>query len=225
MSEFILELYSEEIPPNLQINARNDLQEKIKNSLIEENIKYGSLSAFSSPTRLTIFLKDFSDKIKIPSKEIRGPKVGVMEDIINNFLKAHGSSRKDLMEKQNEKGDFYYIKTKSKEVLSSEILKKIVVNSIASIRWKKSMRWSDTDLLWGRPLRSILAIYNKKILAFSYGHLKASDCTIIEKDLDTKIKKVTNFRDYQKLLLNNNIILDHEVREKKIIRIITTLNF
>ena len=30
MSEFILELYSEEIPPNLQINARNDLQEKIK---------------------------------------------------------------------------------------------------------------------------------------------------------------------------------------------------
>ena len=52
MSEFILELYSEEIPPNLQINARNDLQEKIKNSLIEENIKYGSLSAFSSPTQL-----------------------------------------------------------------------------------------------------------------------------------------------------------------------------
>ena len=48
MSEFILELYSEEIPPNLQISARNDLQEKIKNSLIEENIKYGSLSAFSS---------------------------------------------------------------------------------------------------------------------------------------------------------------------------------
>ena len=31
MSEFLLELYSEEIPPNLQVNARNDLQEKIKN--------------------------------------------------------------------------------------------------------------------------------------------------------------------------------------------------
>ena len=24
------------------------------------------------------------------------------------------------------------------------------------------MRWGDTDLLWGRPLRSILAIYNEK---------------------------------------------------------------
>ena len=215
MSEFILELYSEEIPPNLQINARNNLQEKIKSSLIEENLKFGSLSAFSTPTRLTILLKDFSDKIKIPSKEIRGPKVGVIEDIVNNFLRAHDSSRKDLIEKQNEKGNFYYIKTKSKDVLTSDILKKIVVNSIASIRWKKSMRWAETDLLWGRPLRSILAIYNRKLLTFSYGHLKASDCILIEKDLDVKIKKVKNFKDYQKLSLKNNIILDHEDREKK----------
>ena len=104
MSEFILELYSEEIPPNLQINARNDLEAKFKSALIEENLKFGSLKAFSSPTRLTIFLKDFSEKIKIPSKEIRGPKVGVMEDVINNFLKAHNSSRKDLMEKENSAG-------------------------------------------------------------------------------------------------------------------------
>ncbi len=218
MSEFILELYSEEIPPNLQINARNELQEKIKSSLMEENLKFNSLNAFSTPTRLTILLKDFSDKIKIHSKEIRGPKVGVMEDVVNNFLKAHKSSRKDLMEKQNDKGNYYFVKTKSQEVLTSEILKKVVVNSIASIKWKKSMRWADTDLLWGRPLRSILAIYNKKILAFSYGHLRANDCTIIEKDLDIKTKKVTNFKDYQKLLLSNNIILDHEYREKKIIR-------
>ena len=123
-----------------------------------------------------------------------------MEDIVNNFLNKHDSSRKDLMEKQNDKGNFYYIKTKSKETLVSEILKRVVVNSIASIKWKKSMRWSDTDLLWGRPLRSILAIYNKKILSFSYGHLKACDFTIIEKNLDTKIKKVTNFKDYIKLL-------------------------
>ncbi len=218
MSEFILELYSEEIPPNLQINARNDLETKIKRSLIEENLKFGSLKAFSSPTRLTIFLKDFSDKIKIPSREIRGPKVGVMEDVINNFLKAHNSSRKDLMEKQNDKGKFYYIKTRSKETLTSEVLKKIVINSIASIKWKKSMRWSDTDLLWGRPLRSILAVYNKKILTFSYGHLRASDCTIIEKDLDTKVIKVKTIKDYKKLLLKNNIIFNHEEREQKIIK-------
>ena len=33
-------------------------------------------------------------KILIPSKEIRGPKVGVMDDIVNNFLKAHIASKR-----------------------------------------------------------------------------------------------------------------------------------
>ena len=216
MSEFLLELYSEEIPPNLQTNARDYIQEKIKNSLEEENLKFGTLQAFSSPTRIAILIKKFSSKIKIPSKEVRGPKVGVVDDVINNFLKAHQSSRKDLIEKQSDKGNYFFLKTKSKEIQTEDILTKVVLNSIASIKWRKSMRWSDTDLFWGRPLRSILAIYNGKILNFSYGHLKSSDTTLIEKDLDIKVKKIKNYKDYQKLLLTNNIILNQEEREKKI---------
>ena len=33
MSEFLLELYSEEVPPNLQINAREEIEKKLKNHL------------------------------------------------------------------------------------------------------------------------------------------------------------------------------------------------
>ena len=36
MSEFFLELFSEEIPPKLQINARRNLYENLKN-FFEEN--------------------------------------------------------------------------------------------------------------------------------------------------------------------------------------------
>ena len=40
MSEFLLELYSEEIPPQLQINARNQLKEQLEKSLEEEGIQH-----------------------------------------------------------------------------------------------------------------------------------------------------------------------------------------
>ena len=106
MSEFLLELYSEDIPPNLQINAREDLYEKIKNSLIDEGLKFGLIQSYSSPTRLVILLKNFNTTIKIPAREVRGPKVGVINDIINNFLKAHQLSTKDLFEKKTDKGNF-----------------------------------------------------------------------------------------------------------------------
>ena len=189
MSEFLLELYSEEMPPNLQINAREELAEKLNKFLIEENIKFKSLQSLSTPTRLVIIIKGLTETIKIPAREIKGPKVGVLEDIKNSFLKAHNSNSKDLFEKQTEKGKFYFIKTFPREIQVQEILKKIVLNSLASIKWKKSMRWSDNDLLWGRPLRSMLSLFNGKILSFNYAHLKANDFSIIEKDADIKSKK------------------------------------
>ena len=54
MSELLLELYSEEIPPNLQLNAKKNLHEKIKSLLNDINLKFESIDSFSSPTRLVI---------------------------------------------------------------------------------------------------------------------------------------------------------------------------
>ena len=49
------------------------------------------------------YIKGLKESVSIPSKEIRGPKVGVLDDIKNNFLKAHELSIKDIYEKQTEK--------------------------------------------------------------------------------------------------------------------------
>ena len=56
MSEFLLELYSEEIPSELQITARKELKENLEKSLIEEGLKYKSITAYSTPTRLSILM-------------------------------------------------------------------------------------------------------------------------------------------------------------------------
>ena len=218
MSEFILELYSEEIPPGLQINARKELKFLIENSLKEENLKFKSIFSFSSPTRLTILIKEIPEKIKVYAKEIKGPKVGVLEDILNNFLRAHNMNRNDVFEKESEKGKFYFVKTKPKEIQTKELLTKVVITSIASLTWKKSMRWSNTNLIWGRPLRSILAVFNKKLLPFTYGHLKSTDNVIIENNLDKKFYKIKDFKEYNTFLKNNKIILDHEERMRIIVK-------
>ncbi len=218
MSEFLLELYSEEIPPQLQISARKELKLIIQKSLHLENVKYQDLFDYSSPTRLTIYIKGLSEKIKVASKEVRGPKVGVIEDILNRFLLAHNANKKDIFEKETDKGKFYFIKTKSQEIFTKDILIKIVLNSISSLNWKKSMKWSDNNMMWGRPLRSILAILNKKLLSFSYGHLRSTDTVTIEQDLISKYKKVKTFKEYQDFLKLNKIILDQEERKKRILK-------
>ena len=103
MAELLLELYSEEIPPQLQISARSQIKQYIENSFKEENIRHKELSVYSSPTRLTIFAKDLTEKIKINAKEIKGPKVGSPDKVLQGFIRAKNVNEKDLIEKNTDK--------------------------------------------------------------------------------------------------------------------------
>ncbi len=218
MSEFLLELYSEEIPSQLQINARVQLKEQFEKCFKEEGIQYKECSEYSSPTRLTIYIKGIAEKIKIKSKEIKGPKVGVPENILQGFTKSHNVSEKELLKKETEKGEFYFIKTDEKNILVENLLTSILPKLISSISWKKSMKWSTSNLMWGRPLRSIFAIFNRKKIPFKYYHLESRDNIIIEQDFISKSKKIKSFKDYFSFLKSNGIILDQKEREKMILK-------
>ena len=164
MAELLLELYSEEIPPQLQISARLQIREFVEKSLEEQNIKYKELSVYSSPTRLTLFIKNLADKIKTESKQIKGPKVGSPDKVVQGFIRAKKVNEQDLIAKDTEKGKFYFIKTKSQSILVEDLLIKIIPKALESITWKKSMKWSNHNLMWGRPLRSIFAKFNNCLL-------------------------------------------------------------
>ena len=224
MAELLLELYSEEIPPQLQITARSQIKQFIENSLKDENIKYKKLSVFSSPTRLTLLIKDLSEKIKREAKEIKGPKVDSSDQVVQGFIRAKNINKKDLIEKDTNRGKFYFIKTQSKSILAEDLFIKIIPKAIGSINWKKSMKWSYHNLMWGRPLRSIFATFNNKKLSFKFEHLDSTDEVIIERDLITKTKKIKNFKDYLSFLKSEKIIIDHHEREEIIQKKISSIS-
>ena len=217
MAEFLIELYSEEIPPQLQINARNQLKILIESSFKEKGIKFKKIEVFSTPTRLTLYANNLPDSVKIASQEIRGPKLGSPDKILEGFAKAKNLTTKDLFEKNTDKGKFYFIKTNAKSFSVQDLLKEILPKTLASISWKKSMKWSHYDLTWGRPLRSILALFNNKKLIFKFDHLETTDRIIVQQDLTTKSSKIKNFKNYITFLKNNKIFLDHNERENLII--------
>ena len=224
MAELLLELYSEEIPPQLQISARSQIKQYIENSFKENNIKYKELSVYSSPTRLTIFTKDLVEKIKIEAKQIKGPKVGSPDKVVQGFIRSKNANEKDLIKKGTDKGEFYFIKTQSQSILVENLLIKLLPKAIGSINWKKSMKWSDHNLMWGRPLRSIFAKFNDKKLTFKFDHLDATDEVIIEQDLITKTKKIKDFKDYLSFLKSNKILVDHKEREEIILKKISSFS-
>ena len=217
MSDFLLELYSEEIPHGLQINTRKSLEASFLKSLEDENIKCKKLHIYSTPSRICVFIEGLPATMNIAAKEIKGPKVGTPPQALEGFLKSNQLHKSDVFEKETDKGNFYLAKTKKQTVDLKVSFQTIVPEILKNINWKKSMRWSDHDLSWGRPLKSILCLFDASIVPFHFYHLQSTNKIFLGGPYDEKPFVVKNAMHYFTLLKDKKIILDHEERKKIIL--------
>ena len=162
MSEFFLELFSEEIPSSSQKSLREDLLNSFIKAFNEKSISFKKNSSFSTPNRLVILFEGLQKVITLKSEEIKGPNTQASEVAIEGFIRSNKIIKKDLFKKKIDKGEFYFFKIKSKKLNTQDLLEELVPSILQKIQWNKSMRWSDFSLNWGRPLKSILAIFDKK---------------------------------------------------------------
>ena len=216
MSEFFLELFSEEIPSSLQKSLREELLNSFIKEFNEKSISFKKSSSFSTPNRLVILFEGLQKKITLKSEEIKGPNVKAPEVALEGFIRSNNINKKDLFKQTIDKGEFYFFKTKSKKLNTQNLLEELVPSILHKIQWKKSMRWSDFNLNWGRPLKSILAIFDKKKLTFNFHHLTSSNSTFIDKEFEEKKKIFVDFKDYNNFFKKLNITIDHNLRKNLI---------
>ena len=228
MSEFFLELFSEEIPASLQKNLREDLLVSFNKFFNERLISYKKGSSFSTPNRLIILFEGLEKQVVLKSEEIKGPNINAPEIALEGFIRSNNISKNDLYKKTIDKKEFFFFKTKLKKLNTYELLEEFIPKALEKIQWKKSMKWGNYNLKWGRPLKSILAIYDKKKIIFNFHHLCSSNTTFIDKEFEENKKIFTNFKDYNNFFKKLNIIIDQEIRknliEKKFNEILTKRN-
>jgi len=214
MSEFFLELFSEEIPAGLQKNLREKIFDDFNNLFERKFIKSKKSFSISSPNRLVIVFEGLDKEIKIKSEEIKGPKINAPDQALEGFLRSNNIEKKDLYKKKTEKGEFYFYKTKTKTIRTHDLLVEFIPKILGNYQWKKSMKWGEFDLNWGRPLKSILSVFDKKILNFEFHHLVSSNSTFVDKDLEEKKKSFENFKKYEKFFEKQKIYINQNKRLK-----------
>jgi glycyl-tRNA synthetase beta chain len=149
----------------------------------------------------------------LKSEEVKGPNVNAPEVALEGFMRSNSISKEDLFKKKIDKGEFYFFNIKSKKLNTHNLLEELVPLVLQKIQWKKSMKWGEFDLNWGRPLKSILAVFDKKKLTFDFHHLTSSNSTFIDKEYEEKKKIFIDFKEYNNFFKNLNIVIDHEQRK------------
>ena len=112
MSEFFLELFSEEIPSALQKKLRQDLLHIFSQLFKEKLISFKKSSSYSTPNRLIIVFEGLQKQIVLKSEEIKGPNINAPEIALEGFVRSNKILKKDLFKKETNKGTFYFFKTK-----------------------------------------------------------------------------------------------------------------
>ena len=214
MSEFFLELFSEEIPAKLQVNARKSLLDILKKFFEENKVEIkGQIKVFSTPNRLVVFIDKIAKNINKQSEEIRGPSLNVPDQALEGFIRSNRIKKSQVYKKTTEKGDFYFYKSSARKINTIELIKDNFPNILNKISWNKSMKWGNYDLFWGRPLKSILTVFDGKKIDYDFHHLKSSNKTFIDKDFEEKTKIFNNFKSYNACLKSLGIIIDQEKRK------------
>ena len=96
MSEFFLELFSEEISASLQKNSRTILLNSFQKLFDEKNVIFKKSTSYSTPNRLVISFEDLAKQTTQKAEEIKGPNVNAPKKALDGFLRSNQIEKKNL---------------------------------------------------------------------------------------------------------------------------------
>ncbi|MDP1975636.1 MAG: glycine--tRNA ligase subunit beta [Alphaproteobacteria bacterium] len=220
MADFLIELFSEEIPARMQFQALQDFKKLWEDKLQKENISFDKVIPYITPRRLVAHIIGLPLRQEDRIEELKGPRVGAPQQALDGFLKSAGLKIEDCIQKETDKGLFYMAQKMHQGRDLATILADLTNDIIRAFPWPKSMRWRDYTFRWVRPLHHILAIFNNKVIdgRFDLGgtFLKFTDHTQGHRFLASDPFQLTDSTHYKSELEKRFVLLDTDERRTQI---------
>jgi glycyl-tRNA synthetase beta chain len=97
-----------------------------------------------------------------------------------------------------------------------QLLPEFCLYIIASIPFRKSMRWADFDMRFARPIHWILALFGGEIVHFKIENITSSNRSCGHRFMSPASFEVKNFQDYTSKAEEAFVIIDPEKRRQMI---------
>ena len=216
MAEFLLEIFSEEIPARMQQKATDDLEKLVTEKLNDAKLTFDGVKSYVTARRLVLSITDLASVQPDVSEERRGPRADAPDQAIAGFLRVAGIAREDLVEREDKKGTFLFAIIDQKGRPASDVIAEFMPEIIRNFPWTKSQRWGAGSLRWVRPLHSILCIMDGDIIDFEIDGINSSNKTCGHRFMAPAEITVNDFTSYNEALKNAYVVLDRFERIENI---------
>ncbi len=214
MTDFLLELRSEEIPARMQAGARAELEKLFRAQLAAAGLEAGDLTIWSTPRRLALIARDLPQATAAVSEELKGPRSSAPQQALEGFLRKTGLTQDQLEDRD---GVYFAVIDKPGRA-TVEVLAEAIPAIVRRFAWPKSMRWgkesaSSESLRWVRPLSGIVAIFGEDLVACEVSGISAGFATRGHRFHCPGEITIGSASDYAEKLRACHVIVDHEERQ------------
>lgn len=218
MSDFLLELRSEEIPARMQAGARAELEKLFRREIEAAGVAVGDVTVWSTPRRLALIARGLPEATEAVSEEAKGPPEGAPDAAIDGFCRKNGVTR-DQLELRDVKGRATWFAVINRPGRATrDVLAEAIPAIIRDFSWPKSMRWgaasiSTESLRWVRPLSGIIALLGDDVVPFEVHGVTSGAVTLGHRFHHSGDITIGNADDYAVKLRAGHVIVDHEERQ------------
>ncbi|PZQ23121.1 MAG: glycine--tRNA ligase subunit beta [Sphingopyxis macrogoltabida] len=215
MTDFLLELRSEEIPARMQAAARAELEKLFRAQLGAAGLEAGELTIWSTPRRLALIARDLPEATAAVSEELKGPRTSAPPQALEGFLRKTGLTQDQLQDRDG----VYFAVIQRAGRATAEVLAEAIPAIVRSFAWPKSMRWgkesaSSESLRWVRPLSGIVAIFGETLIQSEVSGISAGFATRGHRFHCPGEVRIGSAADYADKLREAHVIVDHEERAR-----------
>ncbi|MEG8047167.1 glycine--tRNA ligase subunit beta [Sphingomonas aerolata] len=213
MTDFLLELRSEEIPARMQAKARDDLARLFSAELAKAGIATSASVTYATPRRLALIARDLPIETAAVSEEVKGPKTSAPPQALEGFLRKTGLMREQLVDR----GGTFFAVTEKPGRATADVLAEAIPAIVRAFPWPKSMRWGDASastesLRWVRPLQGIVALLGETIVPFEIAGIASGAATLGHRFHHPYQITIGGAHDYVEKLRACHVIVDQDER-------------
>jgi glycyl-tRNA synthetase beta chain len=213
MTDFLLELRSEEIPARMQVKAKEDLARLFNDALAKAGLAAASVETFATPRRLALIATGLPLATDAVSEETKGPKVGAPPQAMEGFLRKAGLTQDQLTERDG----VYFAVVEKAGRQTADVLAEAIPAIIRAFPWPKSQRWgagsaSTESLRWVRPLQGIVAILGDDVVPCEIEGIISGAATMGHRFHHSGPVTIGNAGDYAEKLRNAHVLVHFSER-------------
>ncbi len=221
----LIEIGTEEIPANYLGNAASSFAEGLKNLFNSERISYSTVETLFTPRRVTVIFQDVSEEQGKIIKKIKGPPIDAAFKDGKPTSSAEGFAGRvgiplDSLQTEKFNGREYVIALVEEESrVTTGILQDNLQNIIKNIQFPKKMRWEETNFLFARPIRWIVALLGDEQVKFSIAGVKSGKSSRGHRLLAPESIEVAT-GNYVERLKDSYVMVDPNDRKEKLEKMI-----